>query len=104
MFYAESAYRVFIHRCKPLEQCVFFQTNLNIQGDIDVSLAFHFPGKLVVTVHGATGLGSINGRPEAFVKLQVPGVEAVYHTQVGNSNLVERCRVVFVSLEKRTSI
>ncbi|KAI0233780.1 hypothetical protein LSAT2_016047 [Lamellibrachia satsuma] len=58
------------------------QTNLNIQGDIEVSLMFRFPNKLLVTVHGATGLGQVNGLPDPFVKLQVPGLDTVYHTEV----------------------
>lgn len=58
------------------------QTNLNIQGDLEVSLVFRFPDKLLVTVHGATGLGRVNGLPDPFVKLQVPGLDAVYHTEV----------------------
>lgn len=62
-----------------------FQTDLNVTGDLSVTLNFQMPSTLFVTVHGAQGLSPCSGRQSAdpFVKVAIPGVGAVHSSQVG---------------------
>ena len=62
------------------------QTNLEITGNLEISLAYELPGTLKVTLHKGNNLTNHyeEGLPNPFVKIQIPGLNAVYETQVGN--------------------
>ena len=66
---------------------LFFQTDLHISGDLEITLAYELPQTLKVTVHKATGLTNRyeDGAPNPFVKLQIPGVQFVHQTVVSNT-------------------
>ena len=61
-----------------------FQTDLNVTGELSVTVNFQMPGTLYVTVHGANSLSPRSGSQSAdpFVKVAVPGVGSVFSSQV----------------------
>ena len=62
----------------------FYQTDLSISGNLEVSLKFLPPQSLFLTVHGASGLSRRRDGhvAQAFVKVSVPGLGAVFKTGV----------------------
>ena len=62
-----------------------FQTDLDIQGDLEVSLNYDPPCTLEVTLHCANNLVNRHGdedAPNPFVKLQAPGLKDIYFSEV----------------------
>ncbi|GFN90833.1 synaptotagmin-9 [Plakobranchus ocellatus] len=60
------------------------ETDLSITGNLEVSLKFLGPQSLFLTVHGATGLSRRRDGhvAQAFVKVSVPGLGAVFKTEI----------------------
>ena len=60
------------------------QTDLDITGDLEVSVAFQPPSTLLVTIHGAHDLSprEEESLADPFVKVTVPGTKTMYQTQV----------------------
>lgn len=59
------------------------ETDLDIDGDLDVSVEFEHPSTLLVTIHSAHDLSSRdeNSLADPFVKVTVPGTKTIYQTK-----------------------
>lgn len=63
----------------------FFQTDLQIQGSIDISMKYKMPETLLVTVHKGSDLTNKyqdDGTPNPFIKMSIPGIAAAFKTKV----------------------
>ena len=75
-----------------------FQTDLEITGNLDISLKYELPSTLNVTINRGQHLTNhYQGHlPNPFVKVQIPGVAAVFETEVRKS------KVFFINLENQS--
>lgn len=65
-----------------------FQTDLEITGDLEISLTYKQPQTLVVKVHAGhdiTNKYEEDGAPNPFVKMAIPGIAVVHKTKVKNA-------------------
>lgn len=60
------------------------QTDLDVTGDLEVSVEFQHPSSLLVTIHGAHGLSARDNvsLADPFVKVTVPGTKLMFQTKV----------------------
>ncbi|PIK37030.1 putative synaptotagmin-2-like [Apostichopus japonicus] len=65
------------------------ETDLNIRGDLEVSLSYKLPDTLIVTVHAASDLLSrdVNRPPNPYVKVIVSGIPKGAETQIQRKTL-----------------
>ena len=63
---------------------IIFQTDLDIKGNLEVSLSYRLPETLKITIHSASELVCRNPdkMPHPYVKVVVPGVQKVDHTKI----------------------
>ena len=61
-----------------------FQTDLDICGELEIGLEFQPPQTLLLTVFGAHNLTQREDDrlPHPYVKIQIPGIQALYQTKV----------------------
>lgn len=60
------------------------QTDLSIQGELEITLTYQLPDTLKVRVHSAEGLVCRDAKkmPHPYVKVLIPGIHKVEETQV----------------------
>ncbi|XP_071484802.1 synaptotagmin-1-like [Diadema antillarum] len=60
------------------------ETDLDIQGELEITLGYQLPDTLKITVHNATGLvrRDANKEPHPYVKVIIPGIHKVEETKV----------------------
>ncbi|XP_076091952.1 synaptotagmin-10-like [Mytilus galloprovincialis] len=59
------------------------ETDLDVTGDLEVSVEFQHPSSLLVTIHGAHGLSARDdvSLADPFVKVTVPGTKLMFQTK-----------------------
>lgn len=65
------------------------ETDLDITGNLDVSLSYRLPDTLGITIHGANHLvcRDVDKLPHPYVKLVIPGIPKVEQTKIVKSTL-----------------
>ena len=75
---------IFISVCFTLKQ-----TDLDIKGNLQVSLTYRLPDTLMITIHAASDLvcRDSNKMPHPYVKVVLPGVAKVEQTKIVKGTL-----------------
>ncbi|KAK7499954.1 hypothetical protein BaRGS_00008802 [Batillaria attramentaria] len=73
------------------------ETDLNVTGELEVSMVYQQPDQLFVTVHKAQGLSPRSGNQSAdpFIKLAIPGLGSVHSSEIKKDTLEPKWEETF---------